>query len=169
MRGGFENQSYKLNLMKLSKSLIIAALAAGSLFAGCTMLQAQTGTNVPPAVPPPAAPPPGLPRPGAQMMAANAMMRRLEMALGETNKLSEAQLPKVKAVFDDQVKKMLDLRNDTTAARTDLAAKRIAIQKETAEALKAVLTPDQFAVYQSSPRVGGRAVVGGGAAPAPGS
>jgi hypothetical protein len=103
------------------------------------------------------------------MMAANAMMRRLETALGETNKLSEAQLPKVKAVFDDQVKKMLDLRNDTTAARTDLAAKRMAIQKETAEALKAVLTPDQFAVYQSSPRVGGRAVGGGGAAPAPGN
>jgi Spy/CpxP family protein refolding chaperone len=164
MRGGFENQRYKLNLMKLLKSLIIATFAAGSLFAGSTALQAQTGTNTPPA-----APPPGIPRPGGQMMAANAMMRRLETALGETNKLSEAQLPKVKAVFDDQVKKMLDLRNDTTAARTDLAAKRMAIQKETAEALKAVLTPDQFAVYQSSPRVGGRAVGGGGAAPAPGN
>ena len=97
------------------------------------------------------------------------MMRRLEAALGETNKLSEAQIPKVKAVFDDQIKKMMDLRNDTTIARADLAAKRMAIQKETAEALKAVLTPAQFTIYQSSPRVGGRAVGGGGAAPAPGN
>ncbi len=150
--------------MKLSKSLIIAALAAGSLFAGSAALQAQTGTNVPPAVPPP-----GIPRAGGQMMAANAMMTRLRTALGETNKLSDAQIPKVKAVFDDQVKKMMDLRNDTTVARTDLAAKRMAIQKETAEALKAVLTPEQFAVYQSSPRVGGHPVGGGGAAPAPGN
>lgn len=164
MLGGFENQRDKFELMKLLKSLIIAAFAAGSLFAGSTALQAQTGTNVPPTVPPP-----GLPRPGGQMMAANAMMRRLETTLGGTNKLSEKQIPKVKAVFDDQTKKMMDLRNDTTTARTDLAAKRMAIQKETAEALKAVLTPDQFAIYQSSPRVGGRAVGGGGAAPAPGN
>jgi pyruvate/2-oxoglutarate dehydrogenase complex dihydrolipoamide acyltransferase (E2) component len=150
--------------MKLPKSLIVAAVVAGSLFAGSAVLQAQTGTNVPPTVPPP-----GLPRPGGQMMAANAMMTRLRAALGETNKLSEKQIPKVKAVFDDQIKKMMDLRNDTTTARTDLAAKRMAIQKETAEALKAVLTPEQFAVYQSSPRVAGRPVGGGGAAPAPGN
>lgn len=150
--------------MKLPKSLIVAALVAGSLFAGGAALQAQTGTNVPPAVPPP-----GVPRANAQAVAANAMMRRLQAALGETNKLSDAQLPKVRAVFDDQIKKMMDLRNDMTTARTDLAAKRMAIQKETAEALKAILTPDQFAVYQSSPRVGGRAVGGGGATPAPGN
>ena len=149
--------------MKLPKSLIVAAVVAGSLFAGSAVLQAQTGTNTPPAVPPP-----GLPRPGRQTMAANAMMTRLRAALGETNKLSEAQIPKVKAVFDDQIKKMMDLRNDTTAAQADLATKRMAIQKDTAEALKAVLTPEQFAIYQSSPRVGGRAVGVGGAAPAPG-
>src|SRR5690348_11708156 len=107
--------------MKLPKSLIVAALVAGSLFAGGAALQAQTGTNVPPTFPPP-----GLPRVGGQMVAANAMMRRLESALGETNKLSDAQLPKVRAVFDDQTKKLMDLRNDTTTARTDLAAKRMA-------------------------------------------
>jgi hypothetical protein len=150
-------------LMKLSKSLIIVAVVAGGLFAGSAALQAQTGTNLPPVVPPP-----GLPRPGGQMMAANAMMRRLETTLGETNKLSEKQIPKVKAVFDDQIKKMMDLRNDTTVAQADLTAKRMAIQKETTEALKAILTPAQFLIYQSSPRVGGRAVGGGGAAPAPG-
>jgi|GEM_PF-5533409 len=44
----------------------------------------------------------------------------------------------------------------------------MAIQKETAEALKAVLTPEQFAIYQSSPRVGGRAVGGVVVTPAPG-
>jgi pyruvate/2-oxoglutarate dehydrogenase complex dihydrolipoamide acyltransferase (E2) component len=150
--------------MKLSKSLIVAAFVVGSLCVGSAVLQAQTGTNMPPTVPPP-----GIPRAGGQMMAANAMMTRLRAALGETNKLSEAQIPKVKAVFDDQIKKMMDLRNDTTVARADLAAKRMAIQKETAEALKAVLTPAQFTIYQSFPRVGGRPAGGGGAAPAPGN
>lgn|GEM_PF-5998329 len=85
--------------------MIVAALVAGSLFAGAAALQAQTGTN-----PPPAVPPPGLPRVGGQMMAADAMMRRLQAALGETNKLSDAQLPKVRAVFDDQTKKLMDLQ-----------------------------------------------------------
>jgi len=145
--------------MKLSKSLIIAALVAGS-----AVLQAQTTTNLPPA-----GPPPGVPRAGGRMITSDAMMMRLQTVLGETNKLSEAQIPKVKAVFDDQIKKMTDLRNDTTIARADIAAKRMAIQTETADALKAVLTPAQFEIYQSLPRIGGRRAGGGGVAPAPGN
>ena len=46
----------KRKFMKLSKSLIIAALVAGSLFAGSAVLQAQTDTNTPPAGAPPAGP-----------------------------------------------------------------------------------------------------------------
>ena len=148
--------------MKLSKSLIIAALVAGSLLAGSAVLQAQPAAN-----PPAGAPPGGGARAGGRMMTSDAMMTRLQTALGETNKLSEAQIPKVKAVFDDQIKKMTDLRNDTTIARADLAAKRMAIQTETNDALKAILTPAQFTLYQSLPRAGGRrGGAGGGGAPA---
>ncbi|HEX7578310.1 MAG TPA: hypothetical protein VF430_09770, partial [Verrucomicrobiae bacterium] len=72
--------------MKLSKSLIIAAFVAGSLFAGNAVLQAQITTNMPPA----GAPPGGGARGGGRMMTSDAMMTRLQTALGETNKLSEA-------------------------------------------------------------------------------
>lgn len=149
--------------MKLSKSLIIAALVAGSLLAGSAVLQAQPAAN-----PPAGAPPGGGPRAGGRMMTSDAMMTRLQAALGETNKLSDAQVPKVKAVFDDQIKKMTDLRNDTTIAQADRATKRTAIQTETTAALKAVLTPAQFTVYQSLPqggRGGRRGGAGGGGAP----
>jgi hypothetical protein len=82
--------------------------------------------------------------------------------------LSDAQIPKVKAVFDDQIKKQTDLRNDTTIARADMATKRAAIQKETSDALKAILTPAQFTIYEALPQGGrgGRGGAGGGA-PAP--
>lgn len=149
-------------LMKLSRSLIIAAVAACSLFAGGAVLQAQNATNPPPA----GAPPGGVPRGGGRMMTSDAMLTRLQNAFGEANKLSDAQIPKVKAVFDGQIKKMTDLRNDTTIAQADRAAKRTAIQTETTDALKAVLTPAQFTIYQSLPRMGGRR---GGGAPAPGN
>jgi hypothetical protein len=39
--------------MKASKSLIIAAVVAGSLFAGSALIQAQTATNTPPVLLPP--------------------------------------------------------------------------------------------------------------------
>ena len=158
--------------MKLSKSLIIAALVAGSLVAGSAVLQAQNNTNTPPA----GAPPAGGPRGGGRMMSSDAMLMRLQTALGETNKLSDAQIPKVKAAFDDQIKKMTDLRNDTTVAQEDRAAKRTAIQKETSDALKAILTPAQFTIYESLPQGGrgrrggaGGGAGGGGGAPAPGN
>jgi Spy/CpxP family protein refolding chaperone len=150
--------------MKLSKSLIIAALVAGSLLAGSAVLQAQNGTNPPPA----GAPPAGGPRGGGRMMTTDAMMTRLQTALGETNKLSDAQIPKVKAVYDDQMKKMTDLRTDTTIAPADRGTKRTAIQTEANDAMKAILTPAQFTIYQSLPqagRGGRRGGAGGGGAP----
>jgi hypothetical protein len=143
--------------MKLNKTLMIAALIAGSVFAADVAVRAQDATNTPPA---------GA-RPGGRgLMTSDAMLARLEKALGETNKLSEAQLPKVKAAFDDMIKKMTDLRADTTVAQADRAAKRTAIQTETSDVLKAILTPEQFTVYQSLPRFGGgrRGGAGGGGA-----
>src|ERR1035438_5616176 len=95
------------------KPLLVAALVVGSLFACNTEVLAQAGG---------AGAPGGGRRGGA--MTSDAMLTRLQTALGETNKLSDAQIPKVKAVFDDQIKKMTDLRADTTTAPADRATKR---------------------------------------------
>src|SRR5258708_2358216 len=138
--------------MKSTKPLIIAVLVAGSLFAGSAALQAQPAANPPP----PGGPPAGARGGRGGPMTADAMLTRLQTALGETNKLSDEQVPKVKAVFEDQIKKMTDLRNDTAVAQEDRTAKRTAIQKETSDALKAILTPAQFTVYESMPRGGPR-------------
>ena len=154
--------------------MLVAALVAGSLLAGSAVLQAQPAAN------PPAGAPPGGggPRAGGRMMTSDAMMTRLQTALGETNKLSDAQIPKVKPAFDDQIKKMTDLRNDTTVAQADRATKRTAIQTETTDALKAILTPAQFTIYESLPQggrggrragAGGGGAGGGGAPPAAGN
>jgi Spy/CpxP family protein refolding chaperone len=134
--------------MKSMKTMLVAALVAGSLLAGGTAVFAQANGGAPGA-------------PGARgargPMNADTMVTRLQTALGETNKLSDAQIPKVKAVFDDQIKKQTDLRNDTTIARA-----------ETSDALKAILTPAQFTIYEALPQGGrgGRGGAGGGA-PAP--
>jgi Spy/CpxP family protein refolding chaperone len=142
--------------MKSMKTMLVAALVAGSLLAGGTAVFAQANGGAPGA------------RGARGPMNADTMVTRLQTALGETNKLSDAQIPKVKAVFDDQIKKQTDLRNDTTIARADMATKRAAIQKETSDALKAILTPAQFTIYEALPQGGrgGRGGAGGGA-PAP--
>ena len=141
------------------KTMLVAALVAGSLLAGSTAVFAQANGGAPAA------------RGARGPLSADAMLTRLQTALGETNKLSDAQIPKVKAAFENQIKKMTDLRNDTTIAQADRATKRAAIQTETSDALKAILTPAQFTIYQALPQggrgAGRRGPAGGGAAPAP--
>jgi phage-related protein len=134
--------------MKSTKTLLVAALVVGSLFAVNTAVFAQAGGG----------------RGGAQT--SDAMITRFQTALGETNKLTEAELPKVKTVLDDMIKKNTDLRADTTIAQADRATKRTAITTEASDALKAILTPAQFTIVQPLlQRGGGRR--GGAAAPAP--
>jgi Spy/CpxP family protein refolding chaperone len=151
--------------MKSMKTMLVAALVVGSLFACNTEVLAQAGGGA------------GAPGAGGRggrggAMTSDAMLTRLQTALGETNKLSDAQIPKVKAVFDDQIKKMTDMRNDTTIAQADRATKRTAIQTEANDALKAILTPAQFTIYQATLQRGGRGArggAGGGAPPAAGN
>ena len=143
--------------MKITKlSLVILAAAVG-LVALSPALRAQP-TNTPPA---------GGGR-GARGMNADALLTRLETALGTTNKLSEAQLPKVKAVFEKQVKDMTDLRADTALSQEERTTKRTAITKEVSDSLKAILTPEQSKIYEALPqggRGGGRRGGAGGGAP----
>ena len=124
--------------MRLSKSLIIAALA---LFAGGTALQAQNSTN------PPAGAPPARAR-GARANAQNVDQ------LAATLKLDDATKAKVKSILDDQQKKVAALRADTTLAVADRRTKTQAIRAETTKQMKAVLTAEQFDQWQklSQPR-----------------
>jgi Spy/CpxP family protein refolding chaperone len=126
--------------MKLSKSLIIAALVTGSLFAGSAMLQAQTDTNTPPAGAPPAGAPPG----GGRGMRGGPSLDQIATSL----KLDDATKEKIKPILDAQRQKMTDLRADTSLAPEDRRAKVQAIRDDTATQLKAILTPDQFDQYQ---------------------
>ena len=108
-------------------------------------------------------------------MNADALLTRLETALGTTNKLSEAQLPKVKAVFEKEAKDMTALRPAggggaqlTQEERDAMTAKRTAITKEVSDSLKAILNPEQFKIYEALPqggRGGGRRGGAGGGAP----
>ena len=125
--------------MKVSKSVVIAALVVGSLLAWNPALRAAD-TNTPPSAPPVGAPPPGQRPPGMRGPNFDQLAQQLE--------LTDDQKPKVKSILDAQNQKMRDLRNDTSLAPEDRRPKMQSIREETATQLKAVLTPDQFEKFQ---------------------
>ncbi len=102
-------------------------------------------------------------------MSSDALIARLQKALGETNKLSDATLAKVKPVLDDMMKKQADLRNDRTIKnQADRAIKRDAITTAASDAVKAIVTPAQFAIMQPVlPQTTGSGGIGGGGAAPP--
>lgn len=119
--------------MKLNKTLMIAALVAGSVFAADIAVRAQDSTNTPPAGGPPGGGQRGRGGPSIEMLTTNLS-------------LTADQIPKVKAVLDEQRQKMGELRNETDqqvrrtkmqALRTDMTAK-----------MKEILTAEQFAKYE---------------------
>ena len=67
-------------------------------------------------------------------------------ALTTNLSLTAEQVPKVKAVLDEQRTKMAELRNETDqeARRT----KSQALRTETTAKMKAILTPEQFTKYE---------------------
>jgi Spy/CpxP family protein refolding chaperone len=138
--------------MKLTKPLIIAALVAGSLFAGSTVLQAQTtNTNTPAA--------------GAQRGLRGGRGGPSLDQLAQQLNLDDATKAKVKPILDARDQKVKDLIADTTLAPADRRAKMQAIQQETSDALQKVLTADQFTKYQQLMQRGPRNR-GGGTPPA---
>ena len=122
--------------MKLPKPLIIAALVAGSLFAGGAALLAQNATNPPPAGQPPAGP--------RGMGIGGPTPDQIATAL----KLDDAKKVRVKTILDAQMQKMRDLRQDTTLSQADRRTKVQAIRANTIAQMKAVLTPEQFDQWQ---------------------
>jgi Spy/CpxP family protein refolding chaperone len=119
--------------MKLNKTLMIATLAVGSLFASGLPSQAQDNTNTPPANTPP---------PGGMRQRPNfdTIAKQLE--------LTDDQKPKVKAVFDEMQQKQKDLRADTSVAQADKRAKAKEIRDAATAKLKDILTADQFAKWE---------------------
>jgi len=126
--------------MKSTKTLFLAALTAGSLLAFGMVANAGNTTNNPPSTPPAGAPPPG--GPGMRGQAGSDR-------LAELLNLTDDQKPKVKAILEDQRKKMGDLRQDTSLTPEDRKAKMKAIRENTATQMKAVLTADQFQKWQA--------------------
>jgi Spy/CpxP family protein refolding chaperone len=128
-----KNESRQI-IMKANKTLLIAALAAGSLLV-CSPVLRAADTNTPPA----GAPPAGQRPPG--MRGGN---------LDQLN-LTAEQKPKVQAIMDAQRDKMSAVRQDTSLAPEDRRTKMKAIHDDVVTQMKAVLTPEQFDKWQKYP------------------
>ena len=79
--------------------------------------------------------------------------QRVEQMKKDLN-LTDEQVPKVKAVLEDQQKKMQELRSesDQNARRTKMRE----IMEETSTKLKGILTDEQFKQWQAKSPMGGK-------------
>ena len=137
--------------MKLTKTLMVAALIAGGMLAGAA-LQAQDAT---PNTPPPARP--------ARGMRGGPTLDQLTTDL----KLTDDQKAKVKTILDGQAQKIKDVRGDDTLSTADKRSKMQEIRADTTKQMKDVLTPEQFEQYQKMIQPGrGRRAPAGTNAPA---
>src|SRR5580698_2318087 len=139
--------------MKLNKTLMIAALIAGSVFAADYAARAQDSTNTPPA----GAPPQG--GPGARGGRMNFDNISTQLAL------TDDQKTKVKPIIEDMLKKMADVRKDDSLQPTDKRTKNKQIRDDATTQLKDILTADQLTKWQKMIAGGGRR--GGAGAPPP--
>lgn len=105
-----------------------------------TALRAQDSTNTPPAGGPPAGGPP----PGGGMRGRGPSIEQLTTNLS----LTADQIPKVKAVLDEQRQKMGELFQDQDLSQDDRRAKMKEIRDGVMAKMKDILTPDQFEKWQ---------------------
>jgi Spy/CpxP family protein refolding chaperone len=143
--------------MKSTKTLLIAALAAGAWLAGSSALLAQDA----PATPPPGGPPAGEHAPG---------MKSGRPDFAKDLDLTDAQKPKFKEIMKGAQEKRKALHDDTALTAEEKKAKGKAIQEEVNAQMKALLTPEQFAKWQEMAKHmrGGRPPGGGPGGPPPG-
>jgi protein CpxP len=149
--------------MKVTKSMIIAALVVGNLLAWNPALRAAE-TNTPPSAPATGAPPAGQRPQGFRGPSLDQIAQQLE--------LTDEQKAKVKPILEAQAQKMRELRDDTSLSPEDRRPKMQSIREETTAQMKAVLTPDQFEKWQKmaqrNRRPGGPGGPGGHGGPPPG-
>lgn len=141
--------------MKLTKTLALAALVAGSLLAG-TALQAQ---DAPKEKPPGAQGGPGVrARPNADQIAKDLS-------------LTDEQKTKLKAALEEQQAKMKALRADTSLTPEEKKAKAKELREANQAKMKEILTPEQLEKWQKMQRnrgpggPGGKPAAGGDNAP----
>jgi hypothetical protein len=115
--------------MKSTKTMIVAALAAGALLACSSSLRAQDATNTPPAA-----------VPGSGYKGHPNIARELN--------LTDDQKPKFREIMKNALEQRKALREDTSLTPEDRMAKLKQIQEDTATQLQALLTPDQLAKWQ---------------------
>jgi len=124
--------------MKVTKSMIIAALVAGNLLAWNLSVRAAD-TNAPSTNTPPVGHrPPGMGMRGGPNLDQFAKMLNL----------TDDQKAKVKPIFEARDKKIADLHADTALSQKDRQTQIQSIQEETTMQMKAVLTSEQFEKYQ---------------------
>lgn len=120
--------------MKLTKTLALAALIAGSLFAGSLAVQAQDSTNTAPSTDSPA------PRAHGNGMNLKRLTKQLDLTPDESTN--------VQAALADQMQKIKDVNADTSLSDTDKHAKMKEIRTAFAAKMKEILTDDQYTKFE---------------------
>lgn len=123
--------------MKSTKTLLIAALAAGALFAGSSSLLAQASTNTPPPA-----------------------IKGGHHDLAKELNLTDDQKPKFQEIMKSSREKMKALHEDSSLTPEERKTKAKAIQEDTATQMKALLTPEQFTKWQELTKRGHRPPAG---------
>jgi Spy/CpxP family protein refolding chaperone len=118
--------------MKLNKTLMIAALVAGSVLAADYTVRAQDSTNTPPA----GARPPSAPGARGGRMNFDSIAKQLN--------LTDDQKEKAKPIFQDMTQKFADLRQDSTLSPADRRAKMKEIRDGVDSKFKEIFTPEQY-------------------------
>jgi Spy/CpxP family protein refolding chaperone len=109
-------------------------MALGGLVACSMLATAQEATNAPAR------------KGGKRGFSVEQQMERLNTQLN----LTDEQKPKVKAVLEDQQKKMQEMRGDTNLTREERQEKMKTMRTDMEKKMKQVLTPDQFEKWQKS-------------------
>jgi len=136
--------------MKLSKTTILAALTAASLFATGQAFGQNATTNAP--------------APGA-----STRPPRTRMDVAKMLNLTDDQKAKVQPILDAQREKMRAVFQDDSLSTDDKRAKMKTIRDDTNAQLKPILTPEQFQKWQSMQTRMRRMAPPGGTPPAPGA
>jgi len=118
--------------MKLSKMGLLAALTLGGLVVCSNMAFAQDAKDGK--------------KGGKRGFSVEQQMERMNEQL----KLTDAQKPKVKAVLEESVKKMQELRSDSSVPQDQRREKMQALMKDQDTKLKAILTPEQSEKWQKA-------------------
>ena len=125
----------------LAKTLALAALVAGSIFAGGAVAQAQDSTPTPT---------PSTNAPTTLRPHRTVSVDRMVDHLATTLALTDEQKTNVKAVYVDQQKQNVAIRSDGSLSQTDKRAKLKELREDFNTKIKAILTPDQYDKWQKT-------------------